>query len=449
MPKIQMRRDTAENWKTNNPTLLAGEWALETDTRKMKMGDGTTPYNLLPYTDIEDEAWHKPIDWVDIRSGALDNSIYLLVAHSVPTESGGVYSIANYPKYSFRVSLESEGTSTADIFVDGIKLGVATNMTSYVIDWESLYNSGKVQTIYTTTHPSSLAYHIVRITPTTSTDKIVWLRTIGIANQIEQGIMWAHYQLDNAINMSSAFGSPSSIRNYLLEAVTSKNNKIIYKCSASDSSSGFYSAFSACTSLVQIPILEAENKNYPSGVYTAFQGVPAKKVTIKNNTGLETIYCLSGTTIQEIDVENGFVLNNGSTASINIQCTKLKKFPNISQLVEGEYLVLSRFDSLNSTVINDLSTVRKHFRFYGTSSHRTDGLKGLTVSNQAPFDSDSSPQININYTGLNRAALVTLFKSLPTVSASQVCSIVGATGAADLTAADLAIATAKGWTITR
>ena len=48
MPKIQMRRDTAANWKSVNPILLAGEWALETDTRLMKIGDGTTAYNALP-----------------------------------------------------------------------------------------------------------------------------------------------------------------------------------------------------------------------------------------------------------------------------------------------------------------------------------------------------------------------------------------------------------------
>ena len=88
MPKIQIRRDTAANWKTANPTLLAGEWALETDTKKMKIGDGSTAYNLLPYSTVEENnEWVKPDDWVDIRSGALPKSIYLLVGHKADYSS--------------------------------------------------------------------------------------------------------------------------------------------------------------------------------------------------------------------------------------------------------------------------------------------------------------------------------------------------------------------------
>jgi hypothetical protein len=46
---IQVRRDTAANWTSANPTLAAGEWALETDTAKIKLGDGTTAWTSLAY----------------------------------------------------------------------------------------------------------------------------------------------------------------------------------------------------------------------------------------------------------------------------------------------------------------------------------------------------------------------------------------------------------------
>lgn len=45
----QIRRDTAANWQAANPTLLAGEWALETDTKLAKLGDGVTAWNSLNY----------------------------------------------------------------------------------------------------------------------------------------------------------------------------------------------------------------------------------------------------------------------------------------------------------------------------------------------------------------------------------------------------------------
>ena len=47
--RLQNRRDTAANWTSNNPTLAAGEIGYETDTAKLKIGDGTTAWSSLAY----------------------------------------------------------------------------------------------------------------------------------------------------------------------------------------------------------------------------------------------------------------------------------------------------------------------------------------------------------------------------------------------------------------
>ncbi len=46
---IQIRRDTASNWSSANPTLAQGELGLETDTLKVKAGDGSTAWNSASY----------------------------------------------------------------------------------------------------------------------------------------------------------------------------------------------------------------------------------------------------------------------------------------------------------------------------------------------------------------------------------------------------------------
>jgi hypothetical protein len=46
--QIKVRRDTTVSWTTGNPTLAAGEWGLDTDTKQMKIGDGVTAWNSLP-----------------------------------------------------------------------------------------------------------------------------------------------------------------------------------------------------------------------------------------------------------------------------------------------------------------------------------------------------------------------------------------------------------------
>lgn len=48
---IQLRRDTAADWTSNNPVLAEGEIGLELDTGKLKWGDGATAWTGLDYVD--------------------------------------------------------------------------------------------------------------------------------------------------------------------------------------------------------------------------------------------------------------------------------------------------------------------------------------------------------------------------------------------------------------
>ncbi|MGH2512350.1 MAG: hypothetical protein ACRDGQ_06660 [Candidatus Limnocylindrales bacterium] len=48
--QVQLRHDTAADWTSANPTLAAGETGWETDTRKFKVGDGSTAWTSLAYS---------------------------------------------------------------------------------------------------------------------------------------------------------------------------------------------------------------------------------------------------------------------------------------------------------------------------------------------------------------------------------------------------------------
>jgi len=54
--KLQVRRDTAANWTSTNPTLAAGEIGFETDTLKFKIGNGSTLWNALAYQNASTSA---------------------------------------------------------------------------------------------------------------------------------------------------------------------------------------------------------------------------------------------------------------------------------------------------------------------------------------------------------------------------------------------------------
>ena len=47
--RIQLKHGLAAKWTEKNPVLLAGEIGIETDTLKMKVGDGTTNWKALGY----------------------------------------------------------------------------------------------------------------------------------------------------------------------------------------------------------------------------------------------------------------------------------------------------------------------------------------------------------------------------------------------------------------
>ena len=47
--RIQQKQDTAANWKNNNPVLLSGEFGYETDTGKVKIGNGSSHWNDIDY----------------------------------------------------------------------------------------------------------------------------------------------------------------------------------------------------------------------------------------------------------------------------------------------------------------------------------------------------------------------------------------------------------------
>lgn len=74
--RFQLRRDTAANWTSNNPTLAAGECGFETDTNKLKIGDGSTAWTSLSYfaggASYTDEMAQDAVGTILVDSSTID-----------------------------------------------------------------------------------------------------------------------------------------------------------------------------------------------------------------------------------------------------------------------------------------------------------------------------------------------------------------------------------------
>ncbi|MFA6690893.1 MAG: hypothetical protein WCR98_02825 [Saccharofermentanales bacterium] len=80
---MQLRRDTAANWTSADPTLAAGEFGYETDTSKFKVGDGSTAWTSLAYAGT---AHLTAEEGVQLTSGTIKANVSGLTEDSTPAD---------------------------------------------------------------------------------------------------------------------------------------------------------------------------------------------------------------------------------------------------------------------------------------------------------------------------------------------------------------------------
>ena len=68
--RIQIRRDTKARWSDLNPILAAGEMGFEIDNNRLKIGNGITAWNSLPY--VTETDWSTIITQIDTLTQKLD-----------------------------------------------------------------------------------------------------------------------------------------------------------------------------------------------------------------------------------------------------------------------------------------------------------------------------------------------------------------------------------------
>lgn len=112
--RIQHKADTASNWQINNIVLLSGEIGYESDTHKVKIGDGTTEWNSLPYisptktSELINDSGFLTEDSLPDSSSVIDlgtfqngtsNTILGTIINSYKTQSGDYKAIVSVNGY--------------------------------------------------------------------------------------------------------------------------------------------------------------------------------------------------------------------------------------------------------------------------------------------------------------------------------------------------------------
>lgn len=383
---------------------------------------------------IQVDKFYPPTDWldnnskqIDIRKNAENNSIVLLVGHS-----------ADFSNYSLLGLLADTSSGTYDVYIDDVLVGSGvTKNTQYDIDFSTINTS-----YGSATTPESLVLHKVVVKPNTNGSTITkfrCMRTAGVTVGQAQGVLWCHFELANEINIAESFGTGGgNIAEDRLYAITSKGDYIDV---GTNSIAGMLNGAGL---IRHLPLFSSFN--FANSGFRSFQHL--KRIRVVNwNTNNSSYVFYNSNSIEKIDIRK--ITTSSLTTNFFHLNFKLKLLPfknaipsttNLTEvLTQDEALFPTKLDFSNLVALTKITTMG------GNRVMR--GLRGLKVSNEAPF-SGSSPQINISYTGLDRDALVELFNSLPTVTGSQILKCDHCTGTADLTEADKQIATDKGWGLT-
>lgn len=137
MALIQIRRGTAAAWASENPTLEPGEFGLETDTGKTKIGDGTTAWNSLIYNYVT----YAQVDTTGASSGqtlvhngtkfvpgAATTTLDTLTDVTAPTPSTG-----DFLKWNGTAWVNDDvdlGTDTAGDYVQSLVAGTGVTLSN-------------------------------------------------------------------------------------------------------------------------------------------------------------------------------------------------------------------------------------------------------------------------------------------------------------------------------
>ena len=126
--QIQVRRGTASQWTSTNPTLAAGEWGFESDTGKVKIGNGSTAWNSLGYTGAGD------IEGVTagtgLSGGGTSGTVTVSIDTSVTADLSTAQTLTNKtltdPKINLALNAQT-GTTYTFVLTDNGKLVTASN----------------------------------------------------------------------------------------------------------------------------------------------------------------------------------------------------------------------------------------------------------------------------------------------------------------------------------
>lgn len=178
---LKIRNDVAANWTNNNPILAQGEFGLESNSFLLKIGDGVTAWNSLPYLNkLNQEHFVKGADGTISFSAAFQNILANVIVSS-SEDANGVKTIDG----PLRIDYGTDNLNRPNIPDNGDNLAIVNK---YYVD-RAIALAGHLKKEIVTTLPAANVadpYTIYMVLDTNSDGADKYKEYMLIGNEVTQ-----------------------------------------------------------------------------------------------------------------------------------------------------------------------------------------------------------------------------------------------------------------------
>ena len=400
---------------------------------------GPTPGE--PLDPVEVYKYTRPSDWLPMPTPN-DNEMYLLFHIPDGVSSLLAFTVTCIGNYTVALgtvrdgafvqfsstSIVSKSKYEAELFADdfgdltssGMKQVMVKVSGADILTWEPSIHSKKLS-------PSHFAgWNIVDISCRLPSGTGVQCgETSDLA--LKNLVYFSWYGTNNATNMSNMFCNCHSLISIPYLDTASVTN--------------MYNMFSNCYSLISIPALDT---SMVTNMYNMFSycysltSIPALDTSSVTNMSTMFICCYSLPSIPALDTSSVTLMN-----SMFKNCYSLTSIPALD--TSSVTVMADMFRSCYSVISIpplDTSSATSMSNMFLDCYYLSDVRLVPTVSGWPGC------AITLQDASLGHTAIVALFDSLPTITSAKAITLTGNPGASELTDAEKAIATDKGWTLT-
>ena len=378
MTRIQLRHDTATNWTTANPILAEGEIGVETDTNKIKIGDGVTSWSSLDYFggDVDLSNYYNKTETDNLISD-LPTGLELSISNGLLSAQPGHIKSENGVLTSTSIITTLDISSVSTAVNNGVILGNTTS-------WDDVSLSSDVKYIYCNASGGG------QFNSMTEDAKGAWL--IASSSQGTNSSSWPHYGV--------YFNTALPAGQYRISLSTGNTYGRVYLCS------GTIGNFSV--------LYESNQISNPQNLEVTVSGsVSAIIWVVGNYNGFQAPYGLTLKQYVSATEFNTYLCKSSDTLSLKLSQddSTLSSYDDYAKIGEVKYAdsftnpqanptenITDAFLSGNlvtsdgNSVIGNLSTATKSY-LYSLRQASTQTISNVITANDTPYTAPADGEI--------------------------------------------------------